>query len=176
MDTDDENEENIRPPDLNYIDQLVEPINLNDALYNNTNEIISDDPFEAEIQLAMQISREDCLNAIEDEIKELSLREEEERLRVLEISNRITSLENFTKNLNRLMYSEEDKALKKYIENILNEYFQLNVDYHYVDDEMYDKLYKLIDSYYLIPSKKNRKTLISENEDFIIRSIFLKKI
>lgn len=172
MDSDDE--ENIRTPDESYSSQLVEPINLHDALYNNINEPISDDPYEAEIQLAMQISREDCLNSIEEEIKEMSLREEDERIRFLEISDRISSLENFSKNLNRLMYTEEDRTLKKYIEDILNEYFQLNIDYHYVDEDVYDKLYKIIDSYYLIPSEKNRKTLISCEEDFIIRSIFLR--
>ena len=174
MDSENENEENIRSPDLHYSDQLVEPVNLHDALYHTTNDIISDDPYEAEIQLALQVSREDRLNEIEEELIESSLREEEERQRMFEISNRILSLENFSKNLNRLMYSEDDRALKKYIENVLNEYFQLNIDYHYVDEDVYDKLYKVLDSYYLIPSQKNRKTLISEEEDFIIRSIFLK--
>jgi hypothetical protein len=171
----DEEQENIRPPDNTITDQLVESINLSESLYNTDNFTISDDPYEAEIQLALQVSREDCLNNIEEELKEFSLREEEDRQRILEISNRISSLENFSKNLNRLMYSEDDRALKKYIENILNEYFQLNIDYHYVDEDMYDKLYKMLDSYYLIPSQKNRKTLISEEEDFTVRSIFLKK-
>ena len=63
-----------------------------------------------------------------------------------------------------------------FIENILHEYFNLNIDYIYVDDDMYNKLYEIIDSYYLIPSKnKKSKTFISYEEDNIIRIIFLKK-
>ena len=44
MESDDENKD-IRHPDEAYSDQLVEPINLHDALYNNSDEPISDDPY-----------------------------------------------------------------------------------------------------------------------------------
>jgi hypothetical protein len=57
---------------------------------------------------------------------------------------------------------------------VLNDYFELKIDFIKLDEEMHQKIYNLIDNYYIIPlSKKYKKTLISKNEDTILRSIFL---
>ena len=149
-----EDNEYIELPKESYIDKLIE----------------SDYEIDDEILLALDISKEEQIQRI------IQQTDEEYNMNILK-EIRIKSLEMFCKKIKGLHFSENDRKIKNYIENILYEYFHLNIDYIYVDDDMYNKLYEIIDSYYLIPSKnKKSKTFISYEEDNIIRTIFLKKI
>jgi hypothetical protein len=59
---------------------------------------------------------------------------------------------------------------------VLDDWFSLKIDCVYVEHEMYEKIYKEINNYYLIPFQKNyTKFAISKEEDNIVRSIFLTK-
>ena len=70
-----------------------------------------------------------------------------------------------------------NNELKKMIDNVLNDYFELKIDSIYMDENSYNKFYDEINTYYQIPIfKKYKKTLINEQEDSLIRNIFLKKI
>ena len=76
----------------------------------------------------------------------------------------------------KIMFFRNWKKIKIFIEDILNQYFNLDIDFIYIEDnDLYNDLYKIIDSYYLIPTqKKYSKTLISKEEDSIFRDIFRK--
>ena len=66
--------------------------------------------------------------------------------------------------------------LKNYINNVLQKWYKLEIDYIHVENIMYKKIYDIIDNYYLNPFKKKfNKYAISKEEDEIIRSIFLRK-
>lgn len=163
-----EEEDNIRKPDKSYMDILDDDMELNLALEISLKEI------EEEFNEAIQISKNKYYDDIEDDIKEESLIFENNRLRNLEKKYRIESLSNFSNLIKRLNYSSEELELKKYIESILNDYFELKIDSIKLDENWYNKIFNLIDSYYTIPKKKNfKKTLISKEEDTIIRLIFL---
>ena len=93
----------------------------------------------------------------------------------LEKSKRIDSLKLFCKKIDRLIFTKEDLLIKNYIESVLEDYFSLKIDYINVDEDMYNNLYSVIDTYYLIPTIKNyKKTAITEIEDNLIRTIFRK--
>ena len=89
--------------------------------------------------------------------------------------NRKESLKNFTNRISKLMYVKEDKELKELIDNILDKYFNLEIDTYILSKKDYIDLYKIIYSYYIIPSSKNLKTAISKEENILIRNIFLDK-
>ena len=94
----------------------------------------------------------------------------------LEKSKRIDSLKLFCKKIDRLIFTKEDLLIKNYIESVLEDYFSLKIDYINVDEDMYNNLYSVIDTYYLIPTIKNyKKTAITEIEDNLIRTIFRKQ-
>ena len=106
---------------------------------------------------------------------ELSM-EEHIKQNIILSNDRKKSLESFLKKLRGLSHTPQDIEIKTYIDSVLFDYFELNMDFIYVEDDMYEKMYKIIDTYYLIPNqKKMNKTAISEDEDHIIRSIFLRK-
>ena len=94
----------------------------------------------------------------------------------LEKSKRIDSLQLFCKKIEKLIFTKEDLLIKKYIESVLEDYFSLKIDYINIDEDMYNKLYSVIDTYYLIPTIKNYKRIaITEIEDNLIRTIFRKQ-
>ena len=172
------NENNIREPDKAFNDILyddIESFNLNPedrelnlAIQNSMKD------FEEEYNNAIEISKNMYYDDIENDVKEESIIIEENRLKNIEKQIRIESLSNFCKIIQRLFYTNEEIELKKYIEMVLNDYFELKIDFIKLDEEMHQKIYNLIDNYYIIPlSKKYKKTLISKNEDTILRSIFL---
>jgi len=172
------NENNIREPDKAFNDILyddIESVNfnpedreLNLAIQNSMKD------FEEEYNNAIEISKNMYYDDIENDVKEESIIIEENRLKNIEKQIRIESLSNFCKIIQRLFYTNEEIELKKYIEMVLNDYFELKIDFIKLDEEMHQKIYNLIDNYYIIPlSKKYKKTLISKNEDTILRSIFL---
>ena len=73
------------------------------------------------------------------------------------------------------MYVKEDKELKELVDNILEKYFNLEIDTYILLKKDYIHLYKIIDSYYIIPFSKNLKTAISKEENELVRNIFLYK-
>ena len=131
------------------------------------------DQNDEELRLAIELSNKEYL------IMEERLNKERELERKVEYelkkSNRINSLQNFCKRIKSLFFTENDILLKKYIEEVLDQYFELKIDYIIVDNKtMYNQLYKIIDSYYLEPFEKNyKRTAISKEENDILRTIFL---
>ena len=161
------NNDNIREPDESYKDIL-----LNDnSNYNSDNEI------EDEIKLAIELSNVDYFQKFEDLFIQESMDTYNEELRQINKNKRINSLTNFTNRIKALQFTEKDKCLKIYIETALNKYFELEIDFIEITDiDLYNELYKLIDSYYIEPLKKNyKKFAITEEEDRILRNFFIKK-
>jgi len=88
-------------------------------------------------------------------------------------SERRNSLLNFSNRINKLIHVKEDKKIKELIDNILEKYFNLEIDNFKLNKKDYIDLYKIIDTYYEIPSSKNLKTAISKEENELVRNIFL---
>ena len=181
-------DEYIRNPDSAYSETLIETIpNFN----------LSDD----NLELALRISNEEYRNSdqfkdldgtifqnysnstSENDDLELALElsnkeyiEHVERLNHINMEHRKKSLENFCKRIKTLRFSDEEKELKEYFELRLQEYFELKIDCDIIHNHvLYDKLFKYIDTLYLIPSKKDiNKTAIPQEEDDVLRTIFLK--
>ena len=103
---------------------------------------------------------------------------EQERIELVNIENlkseRRNSLLNFSNRINKLIHVKEDKKIKELIDNILEKYFNLEIDNFKLNKKDYIDLYKIIDTYYEIPSSKNIKTAISKEENEVVRNIFLK--
>jgi len=156
-----------------YIDNIEEH-----TIFTN----IVDESVYENLDYALEISKieyEEYLNNLEyerlNEEEEHKLIEEEENRIFQKRENRIKSLGLFSKKIERLTYSEEDRKMRSYIMSVLDDWFSLKIDYVYVEHEMYEKIYKEINNYYLIPFEKNyAKFAISKEEDEIVRSIFLK--
>ena len=142
---------NIRPPDKVNREQLMPP----------STEDINENRYQNDIDLALKASTEDYFNKITEDSLEMSLRTD--------------SLSNFCKKIHGLSFTPRDIQIRKYIEMILKDYFELKIDYHIVDSDIYDDLYKIINSFYMDPINKGRTiTKITMEEDNIIRSILLK--
>lgn len=147
--------------------------------YNYT-EDIDRNIIDESIEDNKSIINEDIENAIELSKKELE--EEYNNMEMLikiesekiEREKRIRSLETFCKKIRTLNYTKNDIEIKNFVELVLDDYFNLKIDYIIIEDElMYNNLYEIIDSYYKIPIIKNfKKTAISEYENNVIRSIF----
>jgi len=87
--------------------------------------------------------------------------------------NKILSLSNFSKKIKMLVHSPSDISTKNYIEDILNQYFDSEIESIIINDiVLYNKVFDIINSYYQIPLGKNKNTSITEEEDNILRSIF----
>ena len=125
---------------------------------NNVNEFMSKND---DLELALEMSNKEYIEQME---------------KVNHIENRKESLKNFCKRIKSLRFSEEEKELKIYIELRLQEYFELKIDCDIIDnDNLFNNLFRYVDTLYLIPSKKDKgKTPISQEEDNIIRTIFLR--
>lgn len=148
----------------------------NNMFYKNNNEEqdFNETPYiedDNNIDNILKLSNE----AMEEEqrLMELKIKEESEKI---EKDNRIKSLELFCKKVKTLTFTKSDIDVKNYVDKILDNYFNLIIDFVIVDDEIiYKNLYDIIDSYYKIPQSKNLKRLaISEEEDKILRTIFRK--
>ena len=147
-------EDELREPDEKFNDVLLNPY---DEEYENS---INENNFMNEqLKIALEIS----INEYENKLKE----------DYLKISSRKKSLELFSKKIKFLNYISEEIEIKDFIEKVLDDYFNLKIDFINVDKDNYEKIYKIIDSYYLIPTQKNyKKTAISFEEDQLIRNIF----
>ena len=189
----DNNEENIRIPDSVFNERLIssyesddeemnlalevsrnEYLNENNSTYNDT---YNDTYIGTQLKLAIDISIEEETAKLEEIAKNESIKLQLEVERNLKIVDRKKSLEEFLKRIKFLPNIGNDYIeIKPLIQNTLNEYFNLNIDYIYIEKDIYDKIYKIIDSYYLIPTqKKYKKTGIPESEDIILRIIFREK-
>jgi hypothetical protein len=139
---------------------------------------------DSEIREADKAYREKLLdNIFEDKYEETY---EETLQKIIEMSiyeqcdkekekiNRRKSLERFSKRIQYLsLFDNKDTETVKKIETILDDYFDLEIDFIHVKDDMYIKIFEIIDSFYLIPTeKKYKKTGITSDEDKILRSIF----
>jgi hypothetical protein len=140
------------------------------------------DSEDEELQLVLEMDNDEYLRQIENLSIEESICEsiksydkQIEMNKQIEINNRIDSLKNFTNKIKLLRYTEKDIILQKYINSVLEQYFKLKIDYVKMEDnDIYNELYKLIDSYYLEPFKNNyKKFAIPSEEDSILRKIFL---
>ena len=136
-----------------------------------------------DLDYALEISKIEYQEYLDNLVKEKLNAEEEHKLMRSEeeliykkMESRIKSLDSFCKKIERLTYCEEDRKMRSYIMSVLDNWFRLKIDCVYVDQEMYEKIYKEINNYYLIPFQKNyTKFAISKEEDNIVRSIFLTK-
>jgi hypothetical protein len=188
-------DDEIRLPDKSFKDRLIDfgfdnylsdddilhaiKISRNDFLKNNyniidnniINESIEDNKyiFENDILEVLKLSEKEYDN--NNNILEETILNES---KYIEIEKRINSLSIFNKKIKTLCFTSNDIKIKKYLEEILDDYFNLKIDYIEIDDEkMYNMIYEVIDSYYLIPFNKNfKKFAITKEEDSIIRSIF----
>lgn len=145
------------------------------------------DDIDLETKLTLEVSKREQYSKIFDEDiendflkKAIELSNEEYSNYMLKISiekeDRVNSLKLFLKKIKGLSFTQEDIEIRKYIESVLQKYFNLEIDYIFIENILYNKIYKIIDSYYLIPSEKNiSKKFISYEEDLIMRSIFLKE-
>jgi len=172
-----ENESIIRKPDEIIKEKLIyDNIDENDdelklALRISENEYYENNLL-VELESVLQFSKNEYDNYLI--LEENKLMEMEENIIIQKINNRIKSLENFSKKIERLNYSEDDKLVKNYIKNILQKWYKLEIDYIHVENVMYKKIYDIIDNYYLnYLKKKINKYAISKEEDEIVRSIFL---
>ena len=98
---------------------------------------------------------------------------EEVRIEKLKIERK-NSLLNFSNRINKLIHVKEDKKIKELIDNILEKYFNLEIDTFKLNKKDYMDLYKIIDTYYEIPFSKNLKTAITKEENELVKNIFLK--
>jgi len=174
----------IRPPDSIIKERLID---------------FDEDNIDDEIMMAINISKQQYYenNMHNQDISHIDKYNDEQLLKGIEISNneilkyeeyilnesielekkkRIESLTLFCKKIKTLVFTKEDLLIKKYIESVLDDYFNLKIDYINIEENMYNKIYSIIDTYYLLPIIKNyKKTSISEIEDNLVRNIFRKK-
>lgn len=170
-----------RNPDLDEEMRLALSVSQKEYLYNQNNHYFDYFEFiENEINLVCEISLNEQNEIIKNkmiEIEENHKMEFEEKY-TIELKNkikamRVNSLQHFCKKIERLNFSEKDIKIKKYIQFFLTKYFNIEIDFILVDNDMYKDIFEIIDTYYLIPTKKNYgRTIISKEEDIIIRSIF----
>lgn len=194
---DNNHDENVRIPDSVINEQIISPyesddeemnlalevsrneyLNENNGAFNDAyNDAYNDSYIGTQLKLAINLSIDEETVKLEEIAKNESIKLQLEVERNLEIDNRKKSLEEFLKRIRFLPNIGNDYIeIKPLIENILNDYFELNIDYVYIEKHIYDKIYKIIDSYYLIPiQKKYKKTGIPESEDIILRIIFREK-
>ena len=188
-DSDNDSCDDIREPDKIIKDKLIKNYESDDdemnlALDVSRNQYLTDNNLDnnilmnEQLKIAIEMSLEEHTNKLEKIAIDQSIQLEIERIKNLEISDRKKSLEEFSKRIKSLSFSVNELEIKNFIEKILDDYFNLRIKYIYVEDDiMYEKIYKIIDSYYLIPiQKKYKKTARSYEEDHIIRNLFRKSI
>jgi len=161
-----EDEDEIRLPDEAKLERL-----------NNSFEHQDDD----DLHKAIIESMKEKNNLEEDFLKES---EEEyifqqfiQQINIEEIEKRSLSLPRFTKRLERLCFSESDRAIKAIIEPIIVEYKLNKRNNIELDTEVFNNIFEnFIDTLYQKPiSLGKTSTAITKDEDELIRKIFLKK-
>jgi len=171
--------EYIRRPDEIVTERLVD--DENNDLYPDTN-VIPNYDFEKQLENALKISEHTYkLENDEEGILRQSLEEYDIQINQQELfeqsimDERRKSLEFFVKRLTSLSFGSQQTFVNA-VKEKLEEYFNLFVDIIYLDQEIYNELYKIIDSYYIIPVEKGqKKTAIAKEEDELLRVLLLKK-
>ena len=164
-----ENEDDIRLPDEAKVERLVN---------NNSFESEMEDD---ELHKAIIESMKEKNN-----LEEYFLKESEEeyifqqfiqQINIEEIEKRSLSLPQFTKRLERLCFSESDRAIKAIIEPIIVEYKLNKRNNVELNTEVFNNIYEnFIDTLYKKPIDLGKtSTAITKNEDELIRKIFLRK-
>ena len=164
-----EDEDDIRLPDEAKLERLVN---------NSFEPEIEDDD---DLHKAIIESMKDKNNLEKDFLKE----SEEEyilqqfilQINIEEIEKRSLSLPQFTKRIERLCFSEIDRAIKAIIEPIIVEYKLNKRNNIELNTEVFNNIYEnFIDTLYKKPiSLGKTTTAITKEEDELIRKIFLKK-
>jgi len=156
----------------------VESVNSDNSFVNSFGD--NDKDLKEAILLSQEAMRLEEEREVLYLIKEQEAMDEIKKLELL--SDRKKSLEIFfprIKNLSMISksiggYKNTETNYEKIIYDMLNEYLLGNIDMIYLSEQEYIEIYKIIDSYYLIPHKKDAKTIIPLSEDQVLRSIFLK--
>lgn len=170
----DNSDDKVRAPDQTFNECLIPSDHEDDNILNQLRNSIDNSslyPPDAELQLALEMSIKEnsYYNDNQKELNEmlvLSKLEFEEHLKNKK-DHRKSVLSNFYRKLQFLHFPNIIKEL--------NEYFQCNIDNIYLDNTTYKSIFEIIDSYYKIPNEKGRKCAISEEEDSILRAIFILK-
>lgn len=166
-------DEGIRLPDEPTVERLV-----NNSFQHNLDD---DDEFNK----ALIESRKEMYSNQNNLEKEFLKESEEEyifqqfilQINIDEIEKRSLSLPQFTKRLERLCFSESDRAIKAIIEPIIVEYKLNKYNNIELESYIYDNIYgNFIDTLYKKPiSLGKNTTAITKDEDELIRKIFLRK-
>ena len=164
-----EEEDDIRLPDEVKVERLVN---------NNSFEPEMEDD---DLHKAIIESMKEKNNLEDDFLKES---EEEyifqqfiQQINIEEIEKRSLSLPQFTKRIERLCFSESDRAIKAIIEPIIVEYKLNKRNNIELDTEVFNNIYEnFINTLYQKPISLGKTiTAITKDEDILIRQIFLKK-
>ena len=167
-----EEENGIRLPDGAKVERLVT---------SNTNSFETQSDDDDELHKALIESRKTQNNFEKDFLKES---EEEyifqqliQQINIDEIEKRSLSLPQFTKRLERLCFTENDRAIKAIIEPIIIEYKLNKRNNIELNTEVFNNIYEnFIDTLYKKPINLGKTaTAITKDEDELIRKIFLKK-
>jgi hypothetical protein len=168
----DKEDNGIRKADEAKVERLVN---------NSFDPDLEDDEFHK----ALIESRKDMYST-QNNLEEELLKESEEeyifqqliqQINIDEIEKRSLSLPQFTKRLERLCFSENDRAIKAIIEPIIIEYKLNKRNNIELESYIYENIYEnFIDTLYKKPiSLGKTTTAITKGEDELIRKIFLKK-
>jgi hypothetical protein len=165
-------EEDIRSPDEAKKERLVQ---------SNSNSFEHQFDEDDDLHKALIESMKEKNNLEQDFLKES---EEEyifqqliQQINIEEIENRSLSLPQFTKRLERLCFSESDRAIRDIIIPIIIEYKLNKCNNVELEQCIYDNIYEnFIDTLYKKPINLGKTTTaITKDEDELIRKIFLKK-
>lgn len=176
---DNQEEDHIRKPDKVKKEKLVgnSRHEFEDEFIEN--ECLKDDDYEKAI--ANSIAEYNNPNNLEELLK---ISEEDyifqqiiQQINNEEIEKRSNKLVQFTKRVERLCFTENDKAIRDIIAPIIIDYKSNKINNIELDTEVFNNIYQnFIDSLYQKPiSLGKTNTAISKDEDELIRKIFLRK-
>ena len=165
-----EDEDDIRLPDEAKVERLV----------NNNSfepEIEDDDDLHKAIIESMKDKNNLEADFLKESEEEYILQQFILQINIEEIEKRSLSLPQFTKRIESLCFSENDRAIKAIIEPIIVEYKLNKRNNIELNTEVFNNIYEnFIDTLYKKPIDLGKtSTAITKNEDELIRKIFLKK-
>jgi hypothetical protein len=170
--------DDVRSPDTVKKERLVGGNSYEDDFIEK--EVLNDNDYEKAI--ADSIAEYNNSNNLEEEL----LKESEEeyifqqliqQINIDEIEKRSLLLPQFTKRIERLCFTENDRTIKSIIEPIIIEYKLNKINNIELESDIYDNIFEnFIDTLYQKPiSLGKTTTVITKDEDTLIRKIFLKK-
>ncbi len=121
-----------------------------------------------ETRMAMELSEKEYINQMQESFLEEQMKEIEENIK----KERAESLPEFRKRVQRLVFSEEDKKIKKQFDSAFELYSINLLDAVPLNEDEYKLLFDFIDSLYIVPLSNGRKTAIPENEYSTLKNIF----